>query len=128
MFEPYYKIQNIAPSKRKTRENFIDDYCKANAWKKPAQYEIIADWTKNFGQTTGKFLKAPKVSMTQGVINEHKKRPKPAPGSYPITDNIAENLKKKKTVSLPHRRQNVRLYRASKVARSANSRIKAENT
>jgi hypothetical protein len=36
MFEPYYKITNIATSKRKTKENFIDEYCKANAWKKPA--------------------------------------------------------------------------------------------
>ena len=29
-------------------------------------------------------------------MDENKKRPKPAPGAYPITDNIAENLKKKK--------------------------------
>lgn len=47
-FEPQYKIRNIAVTKRKTRENYIDDVCKANAWKKPAQYEMITDWTKNF--------------------------------------------------------------------------------
>ena len=57
---------------------------------------MIKDWTKNFGNN-GKFLKGPKISMTQGLINENKKRPKPAPGSYPINNNIADNIKRKKT-------------------------------
>lgn len=46
MFEPYYKITNITTSKRKNKENYIEEYIKANSWKKGAQYNVLYDWTK----------------------------------------------------------------------------------
>lgn len=94
MFEPYYKITNITTSKRKNKENYIEEYIKANNWKKGAQYNVLYDWTKTQPQWRGAFLKGPKISSTEGVILENKRRPKPGPGIYPITNNIYDNLKK----------------------------------
>jgi len=36
MFEPFYKIANITTSKRKNKENYIEEHIKANGWKKGA--------------------------------------------------------------------------------------------
>ena len=83
--DAYYKIPNqaTAVSKKKNRESFIDDFTKLTKVTPSAKYNMIPDWTKNFDKR-GKFLKAPKVTFTAGVIHENKRRPKPAPTAYKI--------------------------------------------
>ena len=91
---PNYKIANHPNciSKKKNRDNFIDDYLKLTKWQPSAKYDMISNWTKNF-EKKGKFSKEPKVTHTQSIMNENKKRPKPAPSDYKITGQIEQNLK-----------------------------------
>lgn len=64
-FHPNYKIDNTPNcfSKKKIRDNFIDDYLKSTKWQPAAKYDVIRDWTKAL-ERKGKFSKEPKVTHT----------------------------------------------------------------
>jgi len=48
---------------------------------------MISDWSKNFAKR-GKWLKGPKITFTESVMSENKKRPKPAPTAYTMKSGI----------------------------------------
>ena len=79
--EPMFKVQSIALRKSLKQDHFIDQYVKQNKWKQSAQYNLI-DFLKNIPKT-GKWSKCPRITYTESVILENKRRPKPAPNHYP---------------------------------------------
>jgi len=75
------------------KDNFIDIHLKNNNWQpSAAKYDLIKDWSKNFAGR-GKFLKGPKITFTEGVLQENKKRPKPAPTSYDFKQYLGKSIK-----------------------------------
>merc|ERR1740117_761269 len=77
-----YKIDSIAIDKKdKKNDCFIDKHIKHMKWVPAAKYDLITDWTKNFGKR-GKLLKGPKVTFTENVIFQGKKSK--VPHNYPI--------------------------------------------
>lgn len=85
--EPYFKINAIAVNKKdKKGDNFVDEHVAKMKWVPGAKYDMIYDWSNNFGKR-GKFLKGPKVTFIDEVITQEKKK-KPKPHCYPIQEKL----------------------------------------
>jgi hypothetical protein len=88
-----------AVSKRKNKENFIDDYVKQTKWQVGAKYNTLIDWNKCCDKR-GKWLKSPKITFTESVMSENKKRPKPAPTHYNLKLEFDKMSKSSKPASV----------------------------
>jgi hypothetical protein len=81
MKEPLYNIQKICLSKNMKPSGFMDLEVKRKKWVPAANYEVIYDWNK-INSKKGKFLKGPKVTYTDSIIHQSKRKNYPAPGAY----------------------------------------------
>lgn len=93
--EPYYRIDKIAIAKKDKPDGVFDQYVKMKSFVPAAKYDMTIDWTKNF-EKRGKFLKGEKITYIGSILNDGKKRPKPAPTSYNHKEYIGKNIPKGK--------------------------------
>ena len=50
-------------------------------WVPPAKYNQTSDWNKHF-PGRGKWLKGDKVTFTNQILIDNKKKPRPGPATY----------------------------------------------
>lgn len=89
LIEPNYKIKKICfarpEDKEKKRDHFLDAVMKL-AKTRPDCKMPHDDWSAKSYISGGSFLKGKKISMTERIMQQVKKKAVPGPGQYPVKD------------------------------------------
>ena len=91
----FYKIPSHSKAVFSTKtdnRNFIDEHVKKTKWVPPAKYNMIHDWSSNFGKR-GRWVKGNRITSTASEQNEAKKKNIPAPSHYKLKSQIEIDLK-----------------------------------